>query len=207
MTEASLTQTASSLRCLFAMILDFNHPEDALGLWASHRDAMVDDKIYSAQQERHIRAIPDFAVLENEALWDVECILPSQAKSLRDFGWVHASTPPTRRDPTTSVMAQELMWCQLANKADAARDLERCNIDQARAFKAVTEAFELPPHQPKAFFLYAAGGFGKTYLLNLLLRHFRANGHIAVATAMTGIAALLLDEGTTAHSRFGVPLQ
>ena len=120
MTEASLTQTASRLRCLFAKILDFNHPEDALGLWVSHRDALMDDKRYSAQQERHIRAIPDFAVLENEALWDVECILQTQGKSLRDFGWVQAPTPPVCRDPTTSVMAQELMWCQLADKSNVA---------------------------------------------------------------------------------------
>ena len=78
---------------------------------------------------------------------------------------------------------------------------------EINSLPVLTEAFELPPHQPKVFFLYAAGGCGKTYLLNLLLRHFRSNCHIAVATAMTGIAALLLDEGTTAHSRFGVPLQ
>ena len=68
MAEASLTQTPSSLRCLFAMILDFNQPDDALGLWASHCEAMMDDKRYSAQQERHIHAISDFAVLENKAL-------------------------------------------------------------------------------------------------------------------------------------------
>ena len=105
MTEASLTQTASSLRNLFAMILDFNHPEDALRLWASHRDAMMKDKRYAAHQERHIHAIPNFVVLENEALWDVECILQTQGKSLRDFGWVQAPTPPVCRDPTTSVMA------------------------------------------------------------------------------------------------------
>ena len=123
------------------MILEFNHPDDALGLWASHRDAMMEDKMYAAQQERHIHTIPDFGVLENEALWDVECILQSQGKSLRDFGWVHAPTPPNCRNPTTSVMAQKLMWCQLANKGDVARDLERCNADQARAFKSVIFIF------------------------------------------------------------------
>ena len=60
MAEASLTQTASSLRSLFAMILDFNQPEDCLGLWATHCEAMMDDKRHAAGRERHIRATPTF---------------------------------------------------------------------------------------------------------------------------------------------------
>jgi chromosomal replication initiation ATPase DnaA len=41
----------------------------------------------------------------------------------------------------------------------------------------------------KCYFIYASGGCGKTFLLNLILREFRASGHIAIATAFTGIAA------------------
>lgn len=43
-------------------------------------------------------------------------------------------------------------------------------------------------------------------MLNLILRHVRAEGHFAVACALTGIAGLLLEGGTTVHSRWGVPL-
>ena len=77
MAEASLTQTASSLGSLFAMILDFNQLENSLGLWATHCEAMMDAKRHAADRERHIRATPTFEELANEALWYVECILQS----------------------------------------------------------------------------------------------------------------------------------
>eukprot|EP00959_Pyramimonas_sp_CCMP1952_P242192 5062562-Pyramimonas_sp.AAC.1 len=56
------------------------------------------------------------------------------------------------------------------------------------------------------FFLDAVGGCGKTFMLNLLLRAVRAHDGIAIATASSGLAALLLDGGSTAHSRFKIPL-
>lgn len=42
--------------------------------------------------------------------------------------------------------------------------------------------------------------------MNLLLNAARADGRVAFAIASSGIAALLLDGGCTAHSRFGIPL-
>ncbi len=47
---------------------------------------------------------------------------------------------------------------------------------------------------------------GKTYLLNAILRKVRSWGKVALATAFSGIAATLLDNGRTLHSRFKLPL-
>jgi len=55
-------------------------------------------------------------------------------------------------------------------------------------------------------FVDAPGGTGKTFLLNLILAKIRSNGHIAIATASSGIAATLLTGGRTLHSAFKVPL-
>ena len=49
-------------------------------------------------------------------------------------------------------------------------------------------------------------GCGKTFLENTLLAAVRATGGEAIAVATTGIAASLLDGGTTAHSRFKIPM-
>ena len=59
MAEASLTQNALSLRSLFAMFLDFNHPEDALGLWTAHHNAMMEDKVYHAHRNGHGTSDPE----------------------------------------------------------------------------------------------------------------------------------------------------
>ena len=71
-----------------------------------------------------------------------------------------------------------------------------------------------PVLRPKVFFIDAPGGCGKTFLTNLLLATVRALdpaqarplGGTAVAVASSGIAALLMDGGTTGHSRFKIPI-
>lgn len=55
-------------------------------------------------------------------------------------------------------------------------------------------------------FLNAAGGTGKTLLLNLALAKVRSQGHIAIAVATSGIAATLLEGGRTAHSVLNISL-
>ncbi|MCH83312.1 ATP-dependent DNA helicase PIF1 [Trifolium medium] len=56
------------------------------------------------------------------------------------------------------------------------------------------------------FFIDGYGGTGKTYLWNTLSFRFRSEGKIVLNVASSGIAALLLPGGRTAHSQFGLPL-
>ena len=56
------------------------------------------------------------------------------------------------------------------------------------------------------FLLNAAGGSGKTFLLNHILNAVRLKSQVALATATSGIAATLLTGGKTVHSTFKVPL-
>ena len=61
--------------------------------------------------------------------------------------------------------------------------------------------------QKHIFFVDGPGGTGKTFLYKGLLAKVRAEGIVALAVASSGISALLLDSGTTAHSRFKIPLK
>ena len=61
--------------------------------------------------------------------------------------------------------------------------------------------------QGKAFFIIGPGGTGKTFLYSLLLALVRSAGHIALPVASSGIAALLLAGGKTAHSRLKLPVK
>ena len=56
------------------------------------------------------------------------------------------------------------------------------------------------------FFVYGYGGTGKTYLYKTLTAYLRSNEEIVLNVASSGIAALLLDGGRTAHSRFAIPI-
>ena len=82
--------------------------------------------------------------------------------------------------------------------ADVQRDLALCNAEQRAIFDEIAGARLLPPTAVKCYFIYASGGCGKTFLLNLLLREYRASGHIAIATDFTGIAAPMVQFQSTA---------
>ena len=56
------------------------------------------------------------------------------------------------------------------------------------------------------FFVYGYGGTGKTYLYKTLSARLRSEGQIVLNVASSGIAALLLEGGRTAHSRFAIPI-
>jgi len=58
---------------------------------------------------------------------------------------------------------------------------------------------------PGLFFLYGYGGTGKTFLWRALSAAIRSRGEIVLTVASSGIVALLIPEGRTTHSRFGLP--
>ena len=52
------------------------------------------------------------------------------------------------------------------------------------------------------YFIDAPEGTGKTFLMNIILAFVQKQQLIAIATAASGIASILLTKGTTAHSHF-----
>ena len=54
--------------------------------------------------------------------------------------------------------------------------------------------------------MYGYGGTGKTFVWKTLIYSLRSERKIVLAVASSGIAALLLPAGRTAHSRFKLPI-
>lgn len=81
----------------------------------------------------------------------------------------------------------------------------RFNEGQSAVFNEIVAAIEATP-QEAHFFIQGPGGTGKTFLYKALAAHFRALGRVTLCVASSGIAALLLPGGRTAHSRFKIPL-
>ncbi|KAF1981904.1 hypothetical protein K402DRAFT_296376, partial [Aulographum hederae CBS 113979] len=78
------------------------------------------------------------------------------------------------------------------------------NAAQRDIFIALNDAVD--GDQGGLFFVDGPGGTGKTFLQNTVLAHQRLQGKVALAVASSGIAATLLAGGTTAHSRFKIPI-
>jgi len=84
------------------------------------------------------------------------------------------------------------------------RDSTRLNADQRIVVDVLCQA--VASREGGAFFLEGFGGPGKIFLIDLMLVQVRYDGSIALSSAPSGIAATLLGEGTTAHSRFKIPI-
>jgi hypothetical protein len=57
------------------------------------------------------------------------------------------------------------------------------------------------------FFLHGPAGTGKTYVYNSICHHVCARSWIVLCVASSGISALLIEGGRTAHSMFKIPVE
>ncbi len=105
--------------------------------------------------------------------------------------------------PANAVVADEIARYDVATQA-AMRDdhVSQLNPEQHAIYDNVMAVVDR-----RAFFVDGLGGTGKTFLYSCLLSTVHAQGRVVVAVALSGIAALLLDEGHITHSRFKIPVQ
>ena len=141
---------------------------------------------------------------QNQALANLDNILRVHAKTLCDF----PSLPQIDRTPLcfieNTVLTEETMFNATEQLNDALHFEEALNEGQRHAYNKVLQAIQ--DNKGAVFFLDGPGGSGKTFLYNALLSRIRGDQKIALACASSGIAALLLNNGRTAHSRFKIPI-
>jgi len=89
-------------------------------------------------------------------------------------------------------------------QALAEQHIPNLNPDQKATFDKIIYA--ITNRTGEIFFLYGPGGTGKTYLYNTLCYQLCSDNKIVLCVASSGIAALLLKGGCTAHSCFKVPI-
>ena len=109
-------------------------------------------------------------------------------------------------EETTDLIRRHLNNTDLdAERHEADSRIDRLNSDQRQVFGLIEDMCN-GNSTSKIMFLGASPGTGKSFLLNTVIAHHRAQGHIVLSTASTANAALLLSQGRTVHSQFKVPL-
>ena len=145
----------------------------------------------------------------NFTLFDIEKQLVAGGKKLEDFG-----LPSTRSDDT-GILNKEIGLERAYNRQSLQEMVEdrlpKLTPDQRTAYDKVMHVLYSGENGSQEndghmMFLNAPGGTGNTWLLNTILASVKLRGDIALAVASSGIAALLIDGGRTAHSRFRIPL-
>jgi ATP-dependent DNA helicase PIF1 len=112
----------------------------------------------------------------------------------------------------TLMRRQMAMFDTTQTRETAERQKGLLNDAQQEAFRTIIESvqnYNVEHARPVSlvFFIDGPGGSGKTFLYTTLLAEVRAvMKYHCIAVASSGIAALLLPGGSTAHSKFRIPL-
>lgn len=177
-------------------------------LWQKYITAFSDDILFQACLGAENNPAYTFtdSDIHNIALNQLEAILIRNGFCLANFPDMPVPIPLSEDHVHQNyLLAKELQYDLDLLKVRAQEAYSCLNPEQLSIFDAVIMAVE--NQQPAAFFVDGPGGSGKTFLYGAILDKIRSSGHIALAVATSGIAALLLDGGCTAHSLFRIPFE
>lgn len=151
---------------------------------------------------------------EQIALRILEWHLSNQGKSLEDYVLpvLDDSVPPY--DPVVHRVDNFINHYHAGDPLvfiDDSIPVVKLGVEQQYVYDKILEALHNAPKNkniqaPNMIFVHAGGGTGKTTLFGQLIRICRENKWDVMATASTGVAAMLLPNGATVHSRFYVPV-
>ena len=227
--EATGTQNCQNQIGLFVTLALFNSPADPRALFEKFWLFWTDQIVRKAReqsgvelcnlplsdddtQESRARKEADHALLKTLVLLELKRQLHANDKMLQDVDLSEPSeTEEAAVDHITGgvsvIVRDELDFSVPEEAARAAAAKTMFTEEQAAIFNTLVEAVKVG--KSKLVFVQAAGGCGKTMLINAVLAEVRSlepGGCVALATATTGKAAMHLSKGRTFHSRFKAPL-
>ncbi|CAN1181910.1 ATP-dependent DNA helicase pif1 [Linum perenne] len=106
---------------------------------------------------------------------------------------------------SNSLLYDEMQWNEEEMRNPFYTNHDKLNEEQKLAFDMITTAAH--EQNGKCFFVEGAGGTGKTFLWKVISAKLPSEGKIVLCVATSGIAALLMEGGRTAHSRFHIPIK
>lgn len=169
----------------FAYICCFCEPSSPVDLWTAFKESMMEG--YSTEDE---------ILKENKVLLELQKIFQINGFSCEKLGLPTPDIDIIPECQNFDAAAAEKLGTELFNKL---------NDEQRQVVTTVLDAISGKTPN-KLFFLEAPGGCGKTFVYNCIQNIVRGRNLIALSAAFTGIAALLLPDGTTLHKLCGFPV-
>ena len=207
-TEAAVFATGAQLRSLFVTALVYGPVAEPVALWDRFKQSICDDLPRFLARQPNAPAVGE----DNDASLDyglylIHRMLADHQKTLTDYGLPQFQHQwAVIAEGNNPLLAAELQQYDPIEEERQFTELrQQLNADQAACFDTVVAAIDTDP-QTARFFLQGPAGTGKTFLYRCLCHYYRSRGKIVLCVASSGIAALLLPGGRTAHSRFRIPL-
>lgn len=194
--EAVQHQMPIQLRYLFGSILENCNPANPTDLLDQFAYEMSDDFLRIRRKNTLLTQDEQQQQAHNDLLCKLQDILTKQGLSMAMYGLEEPG------------VTHDTLYTSCENDPDAEiyyfKHEPLLTDDQRRVFNQLTK--HIDANEGGLYTIDAPGGSGKTFLCNLILSYARKQKKIAIATALSGIAATLMTKGTTFHKRFGVPV-
>ncbi|XP_057443842.1 uncharacterized protein LOC130735994 [Lotus japonicus] len=203
--EASFWGSGEYLRRLFVVLLMSNNMSNPEVVWDKCWQELSDDILY---RQRRRLDYPGLNLTDdqkkNMALAEIENMLQNNGRSLHNFVSMPYPSDIVVEDVGQRLIVEELNY----DRNEMSEYLDQClssiTDEQRHAYDKIINA--VYGNKGGFFFLYGYGGTGKTFVWKTLSASIRSRGDIVLNVASSGIAALLLPRGRTAHSRFKIPI-
>ena len=195
--------TGYQLCHLFITILHDCTPTDSSALWEEFADHICNDLAYQLIR-LHIRENPSSEETRDYSFFLIQQLLTPSRKSLQDFQGMSQVIGNWEANLHNHLIAKQQQYDSIQQAQLAEQYITKFNPDQQAAFDKIISA--ITTKSGETFFLYGAGGTGKTFLYNTLCYHLCSQNKIVLYVASSGIAALLIQGGCTVHSYFKIPI-
>ena len=200
--DAQHFRMGHSFRSLFLSVVRENRPTQPLQLWHRYKTILCDD--LQRILARHGLINPPIEMIFDYGLFLLQSELSiDTTRTLEELGLCNPE-----RDWTNLLGNSFFREHHAYNPDNELNLLLTClpllNPEQTTAFNSILDA--ALSKRAQIFFLEGAAGAGKTFLYNALCHAVRSHEMIVLCVASSGIAALLLPGGRTAHSCFKIPI-
>ena len=197
--EATEIAVPFSIRQLFCSILVQCEPADPLALFSEFEHAMREDFVKKRKEALNLSSKKAEEITRNDLLCAINDILKENDKSNQDF-----DLPQPNAEMANVATVEDASEFDPDAEQFYDKYCSSLTNEQRDIFDDISN--DITEEKGGLHRLDAPGGYGKTWLSNVLLSFVRMKGKIAIAAALSGIAATMLRLGTTLHRRFGIPI-
>ena len=146
----------------------------------------------------------DDSQLRSYALAEIELLLQFHGKSMKDdYPMMPLPDVSLIHQTRNRLMYDEMRYNRNVLKAEHKSLMDTMTQEQKHVYDTIMSRVDA--NLQGLFFVYGYGGTGKTFIWRALASAIRSRGDIVLTVASSGIAALLIPGGRTAHSRFAIP--
>ena len=192
--DAILTMHSRLCRHLFAYLLCFCTLERPNKMWLEKRDKLCNDLLRKYDQKLTNEEI--FSLGLNE----INDILIENNTNLSFYEFENV--------PQQKIVNETLKKSKIEQKLlDHQNRLKSMTNEQQIIFEKIIQMTSKDETEEKLMFIDAPGGTGKSFVLNLAIQQCLNDGHNLIVAASSGIAALILKTGKTAHYSFKISLE